>query len=172
MTTDPQDELLDIVDEANCVIGQATRGDIHKQHLRHRACHIIVFDHAGRVLVQQRSAGKDTGAGLWDSSAAGHVDSGESYPVCAVRELHEELGLRVEEDDLQVSLLLPAIAETGMEFAQVYRLKTDQQPQPDATEIAALRWCSKPELDAWVSAQPQEFTPVFHKIWQHLSGEH
>jgi len=53
MTTDPLDELLDVVDEDNCIIGQATRGEIHKQHLRHRACHIIVFDHSGRVLVQR-----------------------------------------------------------------------------------------------------------------------
>jgi len=56
-----------------------------------------------------------------------------------------------------------------MEFAQVYRLETDQQPTPDATEIAELRWCSKIELDEWMSAQPQEFTPVFRTIWRHLA---
>jgi len=169
MTTDPLNELLDVVDEDNCVIGQATRGEIHKRHLRHRACHMIVFDLAGRVLVQRRGAGKDSGAGLWDSSAAGHVDAGESYLACAVRELQEELSLRIEEDDLQANILLPAISETGMEFAQVYRLETDQQPTPDATEIAELRWCSKIELDEWMSAQPQEFTPVFRTIWRHLA---
>lgn len=169
MTTDPLDELLDVVDEDNCIIGQATRGEIHKQHLRHRACHIIVFDHSGRVLVQRRSAGKDTGAGLWDSSAAGHVDAGESYSACAVRELQEELNLNVEEGELQVNIRLPAIRATGMEFAQVYCLETEQQPQPDETEIAELRWCSNTELDEWMSAQPQQFTPVFRTIWQHLA---
>ena len=37
---------------------------------------------------------KDTFPGAWDSSSSGHVDSGEDYDDCAVRELREELGLR------------------------------------------------------------------------------
>ena len=72
-TTDPQNELLDVVNSDNQVIGQNTRGEIHRLNQRHRACHMIVFNSRGEVFVQQRSLSKDNSPGLWDSSSAGHV---------------------------------------------------------------------------------------------------
>jgi 8-oxo-dGTP pyrophosphatase MutT (NUDIX family) len=44
---------------------------------------------------------KDVSPGLWDSSTSGHVDGGESYDICAVRETEEELGYRVENGKLR-----------------------------------------------------------------------
>jgi len=168
VTTDPQHELLDVVDANNVVIATATRGEIHKTGLRHRACHVIVFNSSGSVFVQRRSLSKDSGAGLWDSSSAGHVDSGESYYECAVRELQEELGLVVPVSDLNEKFMLPATAENEMEFAQVYTLVTSQQPIPDAIEIMDSKWCEVAELNIWMDQSPEEFTLVFRDIWQRL----
>lgn len=167
-TTDPQDEIFDVVDEQNQVVGTATRADVHRLGLRHRACHIIVFDQQSRVLVQQRSLTKDNSPGLWDSSSAGHVDSGESYRDCALRELHEELGLNARADDLMEQFMLPAELFNGMEFAQVYTLQTTQEIKPDATEVADTRWVTPAELDSWISLSAAEFTEVFRVIWNNL----
>jgi len=168
LTTDPQHELLDVVDDNNVVIATSTRGEIHEKGWRHRACHIIVFDTAGRVFVQRRSLSKDSGAGLWDSSSAGHVDSGESYAACAVREVEEELGLLVSSAELVEKFLVPAHADNEMEFAQIYTLVTNQQPTPDAIEIMDSKWCEPTELTAWIEKSPAEFTRVFRDIWQRL----
>jgi len=168
LTTDPQHELLDVVDENNVVISAATRGEIHAKGWRHRACHIIVFNTTGQVFVQRRSLSKDSGAGLWDSSSAGHVDSGEAYAACAVREVEEELGLVVSPAELVEKFLLPANANSEMEFAQIYTLVTNEQPTPDETEIMDSRWCEPTELDAWMERSPAEFTFVFRDIWQRL----
>ena len=168
LTTDPQHELLDVVDDNNLVIATATRGEIHEKGWRHRACHIIVFNTAGHVFLQRRSLSKDSGAGLWDSSSAGHVDSGESYAECAVRELEEELGLVVSSAELREKFLLPANADNEMEFAQVYCLVTNNQPSPDAIEIMDSKWCEPTELDAWIEESPSEFTLVFRDIWRRL----
>lgn len=46
------------------------------------------------VLLQKRSAVKDSNAGCYDISSAGHVAAGDEYLTTAVRELKEELGLR------------------------------------------------------------------------------
>ena len=59
----------------------------------HRAVHILVFNQRGELFLQKRSMSKDNDPGMWDSSAAGHVDSGESYLDCATREIEEELGV-------------------------------------------------------------------------------
>lgn len=170
ITTDPQDELLDTVDADNRVTGSDTRARIHSLGLRHRACHIIVFDGASRILLQQRSMTKDNSPGLWDSSSAGHVDSGESYIECAIRELKEELGLDVREDQLAPQFMLNATKMNGMEFAQVYTLVTDDPVTADAIEIAGIQWCCADELDQWLSASVTDFTPVFKEIWYRLQS--
>jgi isopentenyldiphosphate isomerase len=59
----------------------------------HRAVHILVFDESGRLFLQKRSLHKDLNPGLWDTSAADHVDAHEDYASGAARELREELGI-------------------------------------------------------------------------------
>ena len=79
------DEIFDVVDEEDRVIGQLSRGVIHRQQLRHRASHILVFNTSGELFLQKRSMKKECCPGLWDSSVAGHLDQGESYEACARR---------------------------------------------------------------------------------------
>src|SRR5580658_3200257 len=86
-------EFFDVVDERDAVVGRASRREVHAHRLMHRAVHVLVFDDTGRVFLQKRSMKKDIAPGLWDSSCSGHVDSGESYDVAAVREFAEELGV-------------------------------------------------------------------------------
>ena len=107
------DELLDVVDENDRVIAVKTRGEIHAAGLMHRAVHILVFNRRGELFLQKRSLQKDEQPGLWDSSAAGHVDSGEAYLDCAEREIEEELGI-VLERPLQPLFKLPASSRTGI----------------------------------------------------------
>lgn len=169
-TTDPQSEIFDVVDEQNRVVGVASRAEVHRLGLRHRACHIVVFDRQSQVLVQQRSLTKDSSPGLWDSSAAGHVDSGETYIACAVRELSEELGVVIDAKELQECFLLSPEPYNGMEFAMVYTIETDQVIRPDEVEVAAVRWLATAELEAWIAGSPGEFTEVFRVIWNRLSS--
>ncbi len=93
-TMQSPDEIFDICDENDRVIGQARRADVHAQKLLHRAVHIWVFLPDGRLVTQRRSASKDEYPLALTSSASGHLDSGEDYQTAAVRELGEELGLR------------------------------------------------------------------------------
>ena len=79
------DEIFDIVDDSDSVVGSASREEVHRLGLLHRSTHLIVFDSRGRVLLQRRSAEKDTFPGRWDSSVSGHVDSGEMYDQCVLR---------------------------------------------------------------------------------------
>ncbi len=90
-----KEEIFDVVNERDEVIGQQNRGEVHRLGLMHRAVHVLVFNAARQVFLQKRSLKKDRQPGLWDSSASGHVDSGEDYDACAVREAREELGLHL-----------------------------------------------------------------------------
>src|SRR5471030_872287 len=87
------EEIFDVVNDRDEVIGQQTRGEVHRLGLKHRAVHVLVFNVRGELFLQKRSLKKDTFPGAWDSSASGHLDHGEDYDACAVRELREEIGL-------------------------------------------------------------------------------
>jgi len=161
-------EILDIVDLDDRVIGQASREEIHAQALIHRASHMILFNSSGQVFLQRRSFHKDSGGGLWDSSAAGHVDSGESYLDCAVRELAEELGLQVDADALEAEFKMSPRPETGMEFAMVYSVISDATLTLDRDEIIDGCWVEPNELSQWIQDSPGELTYAFTEIWAQL----
>ena len=112
-------EILDWSTRCDRVIGQRTRSEIHRLGLIHRAVHALVFNSSGRLFLQQRSLSKDMNPGLWDSSAAGHVDAGENYDDCVVREVREELGINASGRFEQL-FKIEAIPATGMEFCTVY----------------------------------------------------
>ena len=87
------EELLDVIDETDVVIGHATRAAVHAQGLWHRGAHVFLFTADGKLLIQKRSAERVQYPSVWDCSVSEHVKAGESYPVAAQRGLWEELGL-------------------------------------------------------------------------------
>jgi 16S rRNA (adenine1518-N6/adenine1519-N6)-dimethyltransferase len=91
---DDPDELFDLVDGDDRVIGSVRRGDAHRDPtLLHRSVQILVFGGDGRVLLQRRSRAKDLFPGYYCASASGHVMRGEEYAATARREVEEELGV-------------------------------------------------------------------------------
>jgi len=153
------EEIFDVVDARDEVIGRAPRSEVHRQGWRHRAAHILVFNSRDELFVQQRSLTKDMSPGQWDTSAAGHLDAGEDYDACARRELAEELGI--------VSGASPA---TGMEFCWVYRVLHDGPVTCQQSELRGGGWFTPESIDLWLSARPQEFTGAFHLIWEQYRG--
>ncbi|RLA20345.1 MAG: NUDIX hydrolase [Gammaproteobacteria bacterium] len=143
------DELLSVVDEGDRVIGQMGRGEIHRLGLRHRSVHLLVFNQAGELLLQKRSMTKDSCPGYWDSSAAGHVEAGESYDQCVMREVTEELGVVLKELPSEICKLSPS-KDNGMEFCQAYQVVYEGPFIPEEGEVDELCWFSADELATWL----------------------
>lgn len=163
------DELLHEVDEHDQVIGDRPRGELHRLGLRHRAVHILVFNEREELFLQKRSRLKDVNAGLWDTSAAGHVDLGESYAGCARRELREELGVDLA-DGPAFLFKVDASAETGWEFVEVYRAEHAGPFQLAPEEIEEGRWFTAAAVDAWVAGEGPELTSSFRRLWRMYRG--
>lgn len=160
-----QDELFDVVDEEDQVVGQARRQDVHAGGLRHRAVHVFVFTARGELLLQRRSHLKDVCPGVWDSSCAGHLDAGESYEACALRELQEELGLRPPEPPRLVARI-SACAETGMEFVRLFVTRAGGRISFPPEEIDCVHAFPLPVVDEWTRRRPEDFAPGFLKCWE------
>jgi len=160
--------MLDIVNDADEVVGQATRTRVHAENRMHRATHIILRNSTGDIFIQLRSKTKDTNPGLWDSSAAGHVDAGEGYDACAARELHEELGVLVSADALvEIGRIAPT-SSNGFEFVRIYAATSDDPITLEAGEIDDGKWVTRAELEQWMSDNPEVFADTFLTIWQNI----
>ena len=159
-------ELLAVVDEQDQAIDRRPRPEIHASGLRHRAVHILVFNDRGRLFLQKRSMKKDLNKGLWDSSAAGHVDAGESYDSCAPRELWEELGIKAE---LSFLFKLEATAELGMEFIQVYKCLHNGPFELAVDEVEEGVWLTTADISERVCHDDPRLTLTFKIIWQTYS---
>jgi len=158
-------ELLDVVDEDDNVIAIKTRGEIHSRGLMHRAVHILVFNNKHELFLQKRSMSKDEQPGKWDSSAAGHVDSGEAYLDCAQREITEELGI-VAEQSMEMLFKLSASVLTGNEHCMVYRYIFDGPMVLQAEEIDDGQWVSREVMDCMVTEEDPCLTESVRLIWR------
>lgn len=160
-------DILAVVDECDEIIEFRPRGEVHRLGLKHRAAHILVFNRRGDLLLQKRSRTKEVAPGLWDSSAAGHVDGDEGYDDCARRELEEELGIRPQAP-LERLFKLDAGAENGWEFVWVYRC-TDEGPfTVERREIEAIDWFSAERLGRELIEQGDKFAGTVPLIWHRL----
>lgn len=161
------EEWFDVVDEQDRVVGRELRRDVHRRQLLHRAVHVLVFNRAGQVFLQKRSMKKDSAPGAWDSSASGHVDSGENYDACAPRELREELGVEATAP-LEPLFKLPASEETAAEFVWIYRTRHDGPFVLHPDEIERGAWYTSAEIDAALRERPAEFARSFRHVWSEV----
>ena len=164
------EEIFDVCDADDRVIGQAPRSEVHRRGLLHRAVHVFVFNSRGELLLQRRSATKDEFPLCYTSSASGHLGAGETYDECAPRELQEELGLT---SAIEFLAKFPALPETANEHTVLYRTVTDDEPTPDRGEIASIEFRDPAEIATMLEREPERFAPPFRVLfrWYRRSGE-
>lgn len=164
------EEIFDVVNERDEVIDRKPRSEVHRFGLLHRAVHVLVFNARGQIFLQKRSMKKDRQPGLWDSSASGHVDSGEDYDTTAVREVMEEIGLRLSVAPQRL-FKINARPETDQEFVWVYRCESEGPFVLNREEIDRGGWFSPEEVSRWMAEKPEEFASALLFIWPKVNGE-
>lgn len=97
------DELVEVLTEDGKLVGERiNKIAAHKNGICHGISAIALIDNNGRLLIQKRSSTKKVEPNKWDLSGAGHIDINEPPKRAAVRELYEESGIVVEEQDLEL----------------------------------------------------------------------
>ncbi|GGU94817.1 putative Nudix hydrolase [Streptomyces filipinensis] len=131
----PADEILDIVDENDQVVGRHPRGEAYAKGLRHRCVFIQAQDAAGRLFVHRRTATKLVFPALYDMFVGGVVGAGESYDEAALREAEEELGVRGLP---QPAFLFKFLYDDGAGnswWSAVYEVRCELPVNPQAEEV-------------------------------------
>ncbi|MFD4030911.1 NUDIX hydrolase [Streptomyces sp. NPDC058637] len=142
----PADEILDIVDENDEVVGQATRGEATARGLRHRCTFIEARDAEGRIFVHRRTATKLVFPSHYDMFVGGVVGAGESYGDAALREAEEELGVSGLPRPEPLFKFLYTSAEHSW-WSYVYRVRCELPVRPQAEEVAWHTFLTDAELE-------------------------
>jgi 16S rRNA (adenine1518-N6/adenine1519-N6)-dimethyltransferase len=166
---DTHGEIFDVVDENDRVTGQASRQEVHRQKLRHRAVHLFVFNRRGELFLQRRSKWKDMHPLRWDSSAAGHVNAGQTYDDTAPRELAEELGVETQCEKIAE---ITASESTGWEFVRLYRAEHGGPFKLAPAEIDSGAFFTLDQIDRWIAARPEDFAPGFLECYRLCRAAH
>ena len=161
------DEFLDVVDESDNVVGRSRRSDVHQRGLLHRSIHLLVFNRSGELLMQKRSMEKDEDPGKWCSSVAGHLDSGETYDDCVVREAKEEIGLELNSVPRKL-FKIDASEENGNEFTWTYQATASGPFVFDLCEVTELQWFDLKEVNRLIQEQEDIFSSSFLKVFRRL----
>jgi geranylgeranyl diphosphate synthase type I len=165
-TTDQGRDLVDLVDEAGRVIGQAARASVHSSNTpRHRAFSVYLTDDTGRVLLTRRALSKITWPGVWSNSCCGHPRPGESDVAAIHRRVYEELGVEVA----NVDAVLPDFSYTATdpqglvenESCPVYCASIVDAAvlRPDPEEVMDYQWLTWPDLVETVERAPGLLSP-------------
>jgi len=131
------DELVDVVDETDRIVGQAPRREVRRKNLRHRSVYVLVFNSLGQLFVHRRTETKDVFPGYWDVAVGGVLNAGEDYDEGAKRELREEVG-----SDGPIRRLFPLRYddEHNRVAGMVYSCLSDGPFHLQVTEVAEGIW--------------------------------
>jgi len=160
------EEIFDVVDDRDQIVGTTTRSDVHARKLRHRAVHVFLFNLNGELFVQKRAATKDSFPRCYDSSASGHLNSGEDYDLCAKRELQEELGLILPAHRFLKHFKIEAREDTGWEFVWVYSVISDEQPRISLDELESDEFWTQQQCQSMLASYPEQFARSFLLVFK------
>ena len=149
-------EYIDIFDENNNPTGEI-KGKVqaHEDGNFHRTAHIWIMNNKKELLLQKRSATKKSHPNCWDISGAGHIKAGETVLEGAIRELKEELGIKVSGSDLKfIAIVKSTKNPKNQEFGYVYLLENNSTIEDyifEDDEVSEVKYVYFEDLEKMVA---------------------
>jgi isopentenyl-diphosphate delta-isomerase len=160
-----QSENVILVDASDNEVGQEEKLKAHQRGALHRAFSVMIWDSKGRMLLQQRQAGKYHSGGLWSNACCGHPRPGEQSGAAAARRLNEEMGISCALTPIG-TFSYRAELDAGLienEFVHLFRGVYDGAITPDPSECDDYIWLDKDAILSRIAARPDTFSAWFKK---------
>lgn len=139
-------ELFDLYTEDRVRTGRTmVRGTKVPEGLYRLVVHVCIFDHEGRMLIQQRQPFKQGWSNYWDLTVGGCAVAGDTSRTAAEREVREEIGLELDLSDIRPSLTLNF--DGGFDDYYVLTREMDLSSlHLQEEEVQAVRWATQEEI--------------------------
>ena len=150
------DELIDIYDSDMNLLGISSKQQAHQEGLWHKTGHCWIITEDGNIWLQLRGSDKQLYPNLLDISCAGHIQIGESTKSGTLREIEEEIGIHLEENNLEKMFTHKLVFDNpykNREFCHTYLYKTQ-------LKLTDLKLCPT-EVDGMFEADIQDLLDLF-----------
>lgn len=160
-------EILEVVDEQNRVIGTEKRSVIHKKKLLRRAVALLILKGNDEILLAKRPSDKDINPDCWTFSVSGHMRPGERPDDAIKRETKEELGVHLNAECVR---LFPPAKDCENYFIYVYITRLEEKserPEFTARESKEIVFWGKEDI-LENKGSKDKFSPHFLKVFRWL----
>lgn len=131
-----------------------SKDDAHEKNICHGISAVALINDKGQVLIAKRALNKKTEPGKFDLSGCGHIEYEETREEAAIRELYEEIGIKVTKDELiQIDTYLNKVRLNDNvylnHFTYLFIIKKDidiEKIKIQLDEIDSVKYVTKDEL--------------------------
>ncbi len=147
------DEILDLVNENDEVIGKIKRSDAYAKRLKNfRGINAFIINDKGQIWIPRRVKEKRFFPLCLDTSVGGHVISGETYEEAIVREVKEELNLDLNKLSYRELGYLTPYKDGTSDFQKVFEIHYNQSPLFNKNDYITSYWLFPSEIEARINA--------------------
>lgn len=147
MTTLHQEEMLDLVNERDEVIGSMGRNEVYAKGLTNfRVINVFLKNNEGKLFIPRRQLTKRLFPGALDVSCGGHVSSGETYLEACTKELGEELNIDPTKVPYRILGTMNPHNDGVSAFMTVYEIETSETPSYNNEDFSEHYWLSPREI--------------------------
>lgn len=139
------EEIQDLIDEDDNVIGSISREEVKENAILHRGSAVFVFNSKGEILIHKRPADKKVYPSMWDFVLGGGVIKGETYEEAAKREALEEGG--VKDVPFEFILKFKFLGKKTKTMGKLYKCTYDGPVTFQKEEIVEGRFVTIDELE-------------------------
>lgn len=149
------DELLDLVDDNDSVIGTKKRTEVDEENLtNYRVVNVFIKNSEGELWIPRRTAHKRIFPLCLDMSMGGYVQSGESYEDGLKREMREELNIDTDKVDYRDLGHLSPQKSGVSSYMKVYELAMNEVPKYNKDDFIEYFWLTpQAAIDRIVSGE-------------------
>lgn len=134
------------------------RGSDFAQGDYHLVIHVCIFNSKGQMLIQQRQKDKEGWPNYWDVTVGGSALYGENPQEAAMREVAEEIGLKIDLTDLRPAFTVNF--DQGFDDTFLVQMDVDlAQLILQKEEVQSVRWATQKDIHQMI--QDGSFIPYY-----------
>lgn len=139
------------------------KGEKFEEGAYHLVVHACIFNLKGEMLIQQRQPFKSGWSNMWDITVGGSALSGETSQTAIERELFEEIGLKINLQNVQPHLTI----NFDVGFDDVYLIEKELDINNlilQYEEVQRVKWATLDEI--FQKLDEGTFIPYYRSLIQ------
>jgi len=157
------EEILDVVDEQDNVIGKATRKEVDEKGLLHRVS-FVYLKYNGKILIEKRSATKPKRPKHY-TIIGETVESGESYEEGALRGIKEEVGLEGKNLKKIGKISIRDKEENSDEISTIFMAEGNGEIDLQKEEVECVKLLTVGEIEELINSE-EKISPSLRETFQ------